>query len=104
MIEERFDSRTLAAMNAALDRVCGQRRTARNMPPADALPATSSAKGGRTTLTELTEAGYQALAKLTAVASTIAAPVLRFRPSAGRQRMRIAISISLLVFLIAVGA
>lgn len=71
MIEERFDSRTLAAMNLALDRVCGatphgeehetRRRVARYI--------IKCAKGGRTTLTELTEAGHQALARLTAVAS-----------------------------------
>ncbi|MBR0873745.1 hypothetical protein JQ633_25535 [Bradyrhizobium tropiciagri] len=70
MIEERFDSRTLATMNAALDRVCGEtphgeehatrRRVARYI--------IKCAKSGRTTLTELTEAGHQALVKLTAAA------------------------------------
>ncbi|MCS3445624.1 MULTISPECIES: hypothetical protein [Bradyrhizobium] len=70
MIEERFDSRTLFAMNAALDRVCAdaphgeehdtRRRVARYI--------IKCAKNGRTTLSELTEAGQQALAKATAAA------------------------------------
>ncbi|MGY4574254.1 hypothetical protein QA639_39515 [Bradyrhizobium pachyrhizi] len=70
MIEERFDSRTLFAMNAALDRVCAdaahgeehdtRRRVARYI--------IKCAKSGRTTLSELTEAGQQALAKATAAA------------------------------------
>ncbi|TWB88154.1 hypothetical protein FBZ93_119144 [Bradyrhizobium macuxiense] len=70
MIEERFDSRTLAAMNFALERVCAnalhgeehdtRRRVARYI--------IKCAKSGRTTLSELTQAGQQALAKVTAVA------------------------------------
>lgn len=70
MIEETFDSRTLAIMNAALDRVCGgtpcgeehatRRRVARYI--------IRCARSGRTTLTDLTEAGQQALAKATAAA------------------------------------
>ncbi|GEC58228.1 hypothetical protein ABIF38_002342 [Bradyrhizobium japonicum] len=70
MIEERFDSRTLFAMNVALDRVCAdaphgeehdtRRRVARYI--------IKCAKSGRTTLSELTEAGRQALAKATAAA------------------------------------
>ncbi|BBB95987.1 hypothetical protein AB7M49_001650 [Bradyrhizobium elkanii] len=70
MIEERFDSHTLFAMNAALDRVCAdalhgeehdtRRRVARYI--------IKCAKSGRTTLSELTEAGQQALAKATAAA------------------------------------
>ncbi|WP_316397474.1 hypothetical protein [Bradyrhizobium sp. 33ap4] len=70
MIEERFDSRTLFAMNVALDRVCAdaphgeehdtRRRVARYI--------IKCAKCGRTTLSELTEAGRQALAKATAAA------------------------------------
>ncbi|MCC8961500.1 hypothetical protein H8A95_03990 [Bradyrhizobium sp. Pear76] len=68
MIEERFDSGTLAAMNFALDRVCAgalhgeehdtRRRVARYI--------IKCARSGRTTLSELTEAGQQALAKVTA--------------------------------------
>ncbi|MES5484477.1 hypothetical protein QMZ05_17110 [Bradyrhizobium sp. INPA03-11B] len=70
MIEERFDSRTLAAMNFALDHVCAnalhgeehdtRRRVARYI--------IKCAKSGRTTLSELTQAGQQALAKVTAAA------------------------------------
>ncbi|MCC8955075.1 hypothetical protein H8B02_16985 [Bradyrhizobium sp. Pear77] len=70
MIEERFDSRTLFAMNFALDHVCAgalhgeehdtRRRVARYI--------IKCARSGRTTLSELTEAGQQALAKVTAVA------------------------------------
>ncbi|WP_166299166.1 hypothetical protein [Bradyrhizobium sp. 2S1] len=51
MIEERFDSHTLAIMNFALDRVCAEAR-----------------HGEGTTLSELTEAGQQALTKVTAAA------------------------------------
>ncbi|MBR0798703.1 hypothetical protein JQ615_25265 [Bradyrhizobium jicamae] len=71
MIEERFDSRTLANMNVALDRVCGctphgeehatRRRVARYI--------IKCAGSGRTTLGELTEAGHRALAKATAAAA-----------------------------------
>ncbi|QPF84375.1 hypothetical protein IC762_33005 [Bradyrhizobium genosp. L] len=70
MIDERFDSRTLAIMNAALDNVCGgtatgeehvtRRRVARYI--------IKCAKSGRTTLTELTDAGQQALTRATAAA------------------------------------
>ncbi|QOZ22949.1 hypothetical protein [Bradyrhizobium sp. CCBAU 51753] len=70
MIEERFDSRTLANMNVALDRVCDgtphgeehptRRRVARYI--------IKCARSGRTTLTELTRAGQQALAKVTTAA------------------------------------
>ncbi|MGY3442222.1 MULTISPECIES: hypothetical protein [unclassified Bradyrhizobium] len=70
MIEERFDSRTLAAMNFALDQVCAgalhgeehgtRRRVARYI--------IKCAKSGRTTLSELIEAGQQALTKVTAAA------------------------------------
>jgi len=70
MIEEAFDSRTLANMNVALDRVCGhaphgeehatRKRVARYI--------INCARSGRTTLGELTDAGEQALAKVTAAA------------------------------------
>ncbi|WP_426437704.1 hypothetical protein [Bradyrhizobium genosp. P] len=68
MIEERFDSRTLAIMNAALDRVCeqvpcGEDHVTRKRVAKDIIKC---AKSGRTTLSELTEAGQQALAKVTA--------------------------------------
>ncbi|MCA6123252.1 hypothetical protein J6500_15305 [Bradyrhizobium sp. WSM 1704] len=70
MIEERFDSRTLAIMNMALDRVCratphGEEHATRRRV---ARYIIKCAKSGRTTLTELTDAGYQALAKVPAAA------------------------------------
>lgn len=70
MIEERFDSRTLAAMNFALDRVCadalhGEEHDTRKRV---ARYIIKCAKSGRTTLPELTEAGRQALAKVAAAA------------------------------------
>lgn len=70
MIEEKFDSRTLAAMNAALDRVCadaphGEEHATRKRV---AKYIIKCAKSGRTTLPELTEAGQQALANVTAAA------------------------------------
>ena len=70
MIEERFDSRTLAAMNFALDCACAEalhgeehdtrKRVARYI--------IKCARSGRTTLPELIEAGQQALAKVAAAA------------------------------------
>jgi hypothetical protein len=70
MIEERFDSRTLAAMNFALDRVCadalhGEEHDTRKRV---ARYIIKCARSGRTTLPELTEAGRQALAKVAAAA------------------------------------
>jgi hypothetical protein len=70
MIDERFDSQTLAAMNVALDRVCegaphGEEHATRKRV---ARYIIRCARSGRTTLTELTEAGEQALAKVTAMA------------------------------------
>ncbi|UFX44799.1 hypothetical protein HAP47_0038535 [Bradyrhizobium sp. 41S5] len=70
MIEERFDSRTLAVMNFALDRVCadalhGEEHDTRKRI---ARYIIKCAKSGRTTLPELIEAGQQALAKVAAAA------------------------------------
>ncbi|AUC93420.1 MULTISPECIES: hypothetical protein [Bradyrhizobium] len=70
MIEERFDSRTLAAMNFALDRVCadalhGEEHATRKYV---AKYIIKCARSGRTTLPELTEAGQQALAKVVSAA------------------------------------
>ncbi|WP_429024239.1 hypothetical protein [Bradyrhizobium sp. I1.14.4] len=70
MIEERFDSRTLAAMNLALDRVCadavhGEEHDTRKRV---ARYIIKCAKSGRTTLPDLIEAGQQALAKVIAAA------------------------------------
>ena len=70
MIEETFDSRTLAVMSMALDHVCEgmphgeehatRRRVARHI--------IRCAKGGETSLTELTEAGQRALVRVSAAA------------------------------------
>ncbi|MGY4475818.1 hypothetical protein [Bradyrhizobium sp. USDA 3364] len=70
MIEERFDSRTLAAMNFALDHVCAESRHGEEHATRKyvARYIIKCAKSGRTTLPELTEAGQQALAKATATA------------------------------------
>jgi hypothetical protein len=70
MIEETFDSRTLAVMNAALDDVCrktphGEEHAIRRRVAEYIVKCAGS---GRTTLAELTEAGQQALAKVTAAA------------------------------------
>jgi hypothetical protein len=70
MIEERFDSRTRAIMNAALDRVCarvphGEEHAMRKRVASSILQC---AGNGRTTLTELIDAGQQALAEVTAAA------------------------------------
>ncbi|GIQ71566.1 hypothetical protein ACE103_39765 [Bradyrhizobium sp. ma5] len=70
MIEEKFDSRTLAAMNFALDTVCadalhGEEHDTRKRV---ARYIIKCARSGRTTLPELTEAGQQALAKVAAAA------------------------------------
>jgi hypothetical protein len=65
MIEGKFDSRTLANMNAALDRVCEmtphgedyavRKRVARRI--------VKCASGGKTALGDLTAAGQRALIK-----------------------------------------
>ena len=70
MIEETFDSRTLAAMNWVLDRVCagtprGEEHATRKRVAQHIIRC---ARSGRTTLSELTEAGQQALAKVAAAA------------------------------------
>ncbi|KWV48884.1 hypothetical protein AS156_17545 [Bradyrhizobium macuxiense] len=70
MIEETFDSRTLAIMNAALDRICegalhGEEHATRKRV---ARYIIKCAKSGRTTLHELTNAGQRALAKVAAAA------------------------------------
>ena len=70
MIEETFDSRTLAAMSMALDHVCegmphGEEHATRRRV---ARYIIKCAKGGRTTLGELTEAGHQGLTRVTAAA------------------------------------
>ena len=70
MIEETFDSHTLAIMNAALDRICegaphGEEHATRKRVARDIIKC---ARSGRTTLAELTDAGQQALAKVVAAA------------------------------------
>ena len=70
MIEETFDSRTLANMNVALDRVCSGTRHGEEHPTRKRVARyiIKCARSGRTTLTELTHAGQQALAKVRAAA------------------------------------
>lgn len=70
MIEETFDSRTLAIMNAALDRICegaphGEEHAIRRRVASSIIKC---AKSGRTTLPELTDAGQQALGGIAAAA------------------------------------
>ncbi|MGX9429272.1 MULTISPECIES: hypothetical protein [Bradyrhizobium] len=66
MIESKFDSKTLAIMNAALDRICeqtqhGERHSVRKRI---ARRIIRSAEGGKTTLTELIAAGKRSLSNL----------------------------------------
>jgi hypothetical protein len=70
MIEGKFDSRTLANMNFALDRVCenaphGEDYAVRKRVAKQIVKCASS---GKTTLNDLTAAGQRALIKV-AVAS-----------------------------------
>ena len=66
MIEEAFDTRTLANMNVALDRVCekiakGELHPVRKRVARQIIKCASS---GKTTLAELTAAGQRALARV----------------------------------------
>jgi hypothetical protein len=66
LIEGTFDSRTLANMNVALDRVCekaagGEDHSVRKLV---ARQIVKCARGGRTTLSDLTAAGERALIKV----------------------------------------
>ena len=66
MIEGGFDARTLAYMNVALDRVCehtplGEQPEVRERVAQGIIRC---AKGGRTTLGALIEAGERALARI----------------------------------------
>jgi predicted MarR family transcription regulator len=66
MIEGKFDSKTLAAMNAALDRICeqtqhGERHSVRKRIARQII---RRAESGQTTLAELTAAGERALNEL----------------------------------------
>jgi hypothetical protein len=70
MIEGKFDARTLANMNAALDRVCervphGEDHVIRKRVAKQIIRCASS---GRTTLSDLTAAGQRALIKVAAAA------------------------------------
>jgi hypothetical protein len=70
MIEEKFDSRTLAIMNVALDRVCekiphGEEHLVRKRI---AKKIIKCAQSGKTALTDLTAAGQRALSELAAAA------------------------------------
>jgi len=65
LIEEAFDSRTLANMQVALERVCetvadGERHAVRKRVAKHIIEC---ARGGRTTLGELTAAGQRGLVK-----------------------------------------
>jgi hypothetical protein len=66
MIEGTFDSRTLANMNVALDRVCervanGEKHSVRRRVAKQIIKCASS---GKTTLGQLTAAGRRALVSL----------------------------------------
>lgn len=68
MIEGNFDSRTLANMNAALDRVCEQipRGEEHAMRKRIARQIVKCAKSGKTTLDELSAAAETALSGMAA--------------------------------------
>jgi hypothetical protein len=66
MIEGNFDSKTLAKMNVALDRVCetaprGEQHSFRKRIAREIIKC---ARGGKTTLSELTSAGERVLHEL----------------------------------------
>ena len=66
MIDGNFDSRTLATMNVALDRVCektphGEDHMVRKRVAKQIIKC---ANGGKTTLSDLTAAGQRALIKV----------------------------------------
>ena len=70
MIEGKFDSKTLATMNAALDRICeqtqhGERHSVRKRIARQII---RSADSGKTTLAELIAAGERARSVLAAAA------------------------------------
>ena len=70
MITEAFDSRTMARMKEALERVCllhptGGEHSARRMIASKIIEC---AQRGNTSLSELTDAGYAASLRLTASA------------------------------------
>jgi hypothetical protein len=70
MIEEKFDSRTLANMNVALDRVCEKtpRGEEHSFRKRIAKKIVKCARSGKTTLTDLTAAGQRALNDLATAA------------------------------------
>ena len=63
MIDDSFDLRTLANMNVALDRVCGKTPSGErhDVRKRVAKAIVQCAKGGKTTLGALIEAGEKAL-------------------------------------------
>lgn len=65
MIEGAFDSRTLANMNEALERVCGETLQGDEHPVRKrvARRIVQSARSGNTTLGQFTAAGQRALIK-----------------------------------------
>jgi hypothetical protein len=70
MIAGKFDSKTLAVMNLALDRVCEQTPRGEKHPVRKriAKQIIRCARGGRTTLTDLICAGQHALDRVATAA------------------------------------
>ena len=70
MIEGKFDSKTLAKMNAALDRICEQTQQGEqhSVRKRIARQIIRSADSGKTTLAELIAAGERARSELAAAA------------------------------------
>ncbi|MFL6792393.1 MAG: hypothetical protein ACJ8EE_14630 [Bradyrhizobium sp.] len=68
MIEDKFDSGTLANMNVALDRVCEKipRGEEHSVRKRIAKKIIKCAQSGKTALTDLTAAGQRALSDLAA--------------------------------------
>jgi len=68
MIEGKFDSRTLATMNAALDQVCAETRDGEHhaVRKRIAKEILRCAEGGHTGLDDLIAAGRQGLSRIAA--------------------------------------
>ena len=66
MIDGAFDSRTLANMNVALDRVCNVTADGEEYPVRKRIARriVSCARSGKTTLADLTVAGERALLRI----------------------------------------
>jgi hypothetical protein len=81
MIENNFDSRTLANMTVALDRVCSEnpRGEDHRLRKRVAREIIKSARGGNTTLGDLEAAGRHALASIAASAAERVRPLEQHR-------------------------